>query len=134
MFETRADASGCHGTAVVLRGFNLRQTSWGRRTDLPGLENRETWGTRLGREPKTQVSVQTKDANLGHQATIVTQPSLWGMAYRISQVNERFLGFIGLIAPTVIHTGVAAATDEGQERRSLANGYASASQQCDPTR
>jgi len=38
VFETRADASGCHGTAVVFRGFNLRQTSWGRRTDLPGLE------------------------------------------------------------------------------------------------
>ncbi len=71
VFETRADASGCHGTAVVLRGFNLRQTSWGRRTDLPGLENRETWGTRLGREPKTQVSVQTKDANLGHQAFLL---------------------------------------------------------------
>jgi len=73
-------------------------------------------------------------AGAGVGATIVTQPSLWGMAYRIGKMNERILGFIGLVAPTVIHTGVAAATDEGQERRALASSYAQSSQQCDPTR
>jgi RHS repeat-associated protein len=73
-------------------------------------------------------------AAIGIPGVVVTQPGLYGMANRISQANAKILGFVGMIFPTVFHTGWAAATEEGQERRALGNSYASDMQQCDPTK
>ncbi len=70
----------------------------------------------------------------GLPGVAVTQPGLYGMANRISQVNAKVLGFIGAIFPTVFHTAYAAVTEEGTERRALASSYSQASATCDPSR
>jgi hypothetical protein len=75
-----------------------------------------------------------ENAAAGPIVTAAIQPSLWGMAYRIGKMNERILGFSGIVGPTVVHTAWAALTEEGQERRALGNAYAQNMQQCDPTR
>jgi hypothetical protein len=55
VFETRADASGCHGTAVVLRGFNLRQTSLVPQVRVPRLD------ANLGREGRNEPQVSPNE-------------------------------------------------------------------------
>jgi hypothetical protein len=66
----------------------------------------------------------------GLPGVAVTQPGLYGMANRISQVNAKVLGFIGAI----FHTAYAAVTEEGTERRALASSYSQAAATCDPSR
>jgi len=64
----------------------------------------------------------------------VTQPGLYNMANRISKANAKTLGWIGILFSPIAHGLWATATEEGQERRDLAAGYAYDMQRCDPTR